>query len=177
MSKFYTLWLSVFLFSCLSESNVDPGSSSTFIRYFNGGNNDEAKALEIASDGGYVIAATTKIQKAEADIPKYRIKFIKIDAAGNPQKSVLYPKDFSDTHNFSASSIAITPSGGYVISGEDIYYRQNQTDSVRSLILVVDANGEMTGMESYDKGKARGVAITSNGDYLLLTIDGNSSIS
>ena len=91
MRKFLTFGLFALLISCLSETGIEPGSSTTFIRYFNGGNNDEAQDLAVAEDGGFVILATTRIQKAESDTLRTKIKLIKTDKAGNPLWQHLYP--------------------------------------------------------------------------------------
>ncbi|MBL7850737.1 MAG: hypothetical protein JNN04_07540 [Cyclobacteriaceae bacterium] len=177
MRTFYALILSLLLLSCLSESNVDPGSSATFIRFFNGGNNDEAKGLEVTPDGGFMILATTKIQKSEADIARYKVKLIKTDAAGNPLWQRLYP-DFSDTNrDYIASSIQPRPGGGYIIVGDVI-----QTDSVsKSLVMTVDEDGTIQGtLDLYfslnvpQKGKA--VAVDANGNYVVLSTQGSQTL-
>lgn len=166
MRKFFTVSISILLVSCLSETSVDPGSSSTFVRYYNGGNNDEAKALELTPDGGYAILATTRIQKAESDPVQFKVKLILTDESGNPLQTKLYPDATVTSPNYQASGILALPSGGYVITGDDI-----QADgSIKSLLLIVDQNGEVVTETSFDYGKGRAVAITSAGNYLLLTL-------
>ncbi len=183
MRKLYTFGLSILLLSCLSETSVDPGSSATFIRYFNGGNNDEAKALEIASDGAsYAILGTTRIQKAEADLAKFKIKLIKTDNRGNPVgKTQLFP-DFkfetigtvtTDTsRNYQASGIKSILGGGYVIIGDDI----QSNGSYKSLLLLVKETGEFDRERIYNYGRGKAVAVTSSGNYLMLTIDGSNNM-
>lgn len=167
MRRFYTLALSLLLVSCLSESNVSPGSSSTFIRYYNGGNNDEAKSLERTPDGGYVILATTRRQKAETDPIQFRIKFIKTDAMGNPEAPRFFPSDIvNDPKNYQASSIKAVPGGGYIIVGEDM--QANGTS--KSLIIYVDANGDNAVVESFDYGRGKAASISSTGSFLMLTV-------
>lgn len=166
MRKFYTLLVSILVCSCLSETNVDPGDSPSFIRYYNGGNNDEAKAVELAPDGGYAIVATTRIQKAETDPIQYRIKFIKTDAQGNPQVPQFYPADFTAPENYQASSIKHIPSGGYVIVGDQI----QSNGTAQSLLITVDEQGMNPKIQSYDYGHGKAVAVTSTGSLLMLTI-------
>lgn len=173
MRKIYTLIVSILVSSCLSETNVDPGDSPSFIRYYNGGNNDEAKAIELAPDGGYAIVATTRIQKAETDPVQYRIKFIKTDSRGNPEVPQFFPSDFASTENFKASSIKHVPSGGYVIIGDRIT-KGPQGDTTRSLLIKVDEQGMNPTIQSYDYGQGKAVAVTSAGRYLMLTVKGVS---
>lgn len=177
MRTLYTLLLSILLLSCLSETNVDPGSSATFIRYFNGGNNDEAKGLELTPDGGYLLLATTRIQKAEADIPRTKVKLIKTDASGNPLWQQLYPDFSNEDRDYTASAIQALPGGGYIIVGDVI-----QKDSVsKTLVMTVDDNGVTQNtldlyfeLDVAQKGKA--VAIDTNGDYIVLSTQGDETM-
>jgi len=174
MRRFYILALSLLLASCLSESSVDPGTSSTFIRYYNGGNNDEAKGLERADAGGYAIVATTRRQKQETDPVQQRIKFIKTDDMGNPEVPRFFPSDIvNDPRNFTASSIrAIYSSSdpkdvtGYIIVGEDI----QANGSSKALIIYVDENGDNPVIESFDYGRGKAGSVSSTGSYLMLTV-------
>jgi hypothetical protein len=186
MRKIFTISISVLLFSCMSESSVSPGSSSTFIRYYNGGNNDEAKALLRTPDGGFLILANTKIQKAEADIPQFKIKLIKTDKSGNPLWTRFYPEFDDKTKNYQASSmqilyqdpIAKTTPTGYVIIGDDIQTTgialQNPVSSFSTKVLLVHTEsekGDTIRTGSYDYGKGKAIDITkANGNYLCLTI-------
>jgi hypothetical protein len=165
MRRYFTLAISLLLGSCLSESNVDPGSSSTFIRYYNGGNDDVARSLERTPEGGYAIVATTRRQKVETDPIQFRIKFIKTDAMGNPEVPRFFPADFADPRNFQASSIHAVPTGGYIIVGDDI--QANGTS--KSLLIYVDANGDNAQVESFDYGSGKAGSISSAGSFLMLT--------
>jgi len=182
MRKFYTICLSIFLVSCLSETSVDPGTSVTFVRYFNGGNNDEARGLEIDSDGGYIIVATTRIQKAEADIPRTKIKIIKTNASGNPLWQQLYPSFDVDGIDYTAAAIQVTTSG-YVIVGDVIDTRASSSfpGVSRGLILTVDKNGLSPDTVSLrftpgvaENGKA--VAVNAAGNFLALTTQGTQTM-
>lgn len=177
MRKIFTLSLSILLISCLSEDSVDPGSSATFIRYFNGGNNDEARSLEMTPDGGFMLLATTRIQKAEADIPRTKIKVVKTDEAGNPLWQQLYP-DFSDTdRDYLASAIQATPGGGYIIIGDVI-----QTGGVsQTLVLSIDEDGNVRNSLDLaytptvaEKGKA--IAVDAAGNFVALSTQGTDKM-
>lgn len=180
MRKLLLAFTAFLITSCLSESDISPGSAITFIRFFNGGNNDEAKGLELAADGGYMILATTRIQKEEAAIPRTKIKLIKTDAAGNPLFQTLYPGFTDLTRDYLASAIHATSDGGYIIVGEVI-----QRDSVsKSFVLKVDANGFK--QDSLDLQFAYNVpetgtaiGVDGTGNYLVLStlVDSTMTIS
>lgn len=178
MKKFYALIFSIVVASCLSEDGVAPGDAPTFIRYFNGGNNDEAKALEFAPDGGFMLLATTRIQKAEADIPHTKIKVVKTDANGNPLWQRLYPGFSKVTkRDYTASSIISYPSGGYVIVGDVI--DTTKTGIGQSFVMKIDENGVPQDSVDFsisasiaEKGKA--VAINSAGNIIVLSTQGST---
>ena len=177
MRKVFIAFAFFALGSCLSESSVKPGSSSTFIRYFSGGNNDVAQAMEIAPDGGFIILATTRIQKAESDIPNFKIKLIKTDPLGNPVWQMLYPAVDVKDKNYTAGAIQIIPSGGYVITGDDI----QANGTIKALLMTVDDIGGLTKSASYNtstgqtvRGKA--VAVNAAGNFLVLSTSGNDKM-
>lgn len=173
MRKIAVICLGFLVVSCLSEEGAKPGTTSTFIRYYNGGNGDTAQALEETPDKGFIILANTKIQKAEADIPNYKIKLIKTDANGNPVWTKLFPSiDVKDV-NYSASSIQLLSGGGYVIVGDDI-----QSDgTTKTLLLTVDDSGNAVHSASYGtsvKGKA--VTVNSANNFLILSTAGDATM-
>jgi len=121
------LYLSVFalLSSCLTEKNADPGKPLTFVRYFNGGNNDFAQVAEETltsgtGDKGIIILANTEITNTETGANKYRIKLIKTDEYGNSVLQSVYPSDFSSLESIRGHSLLQLASGGFLVIGESI---------------------------------------------------------
>jgi hypothetical protein len=179
MRRFFTLGLLALMMSCLDESGVSPGSSSTFIRYYNGGNNDVANDLALATSGdGYVVLATTSIQKAEADTLRTKIKLIKTDEAGNPVWQRLYPGFTKKTRSYRGAAIQPVPGVGYIIAGDVI---ENYSDTTRTFVLLVDQNG--VPMDSIDldfddnvSEVGRGIAINAAGNYLALSTQGTNKM-
>jgi hypothetical protein len=115
------LYLSVFalLSSCITEKNAEPGKPLTFVRYFNGGNNDVAQVAEETSDKGIIILGTIEIfDDATASI-SYKIKLIKTDEYGNLQWQKVYP-DFGSTQSLRAHSVLQLTNGGFMIIGESV---------------------------------------------------------
>lgn len=148
---------------------MDPGSSKSFIRYFNGGNNDEAKGLELSNDGGFAVLATTRIQKAEADIPKTKIKVIKTDERGNPLWQRLYPGFGIPDRDYTASAIIANPDGGYIIVGNIIKSTGAFAGISRTYVLSIDENG--VPLDSTDVAFTDGVA--EDGKAVAIEASGN----
>ncbi|CAN5228421.1 lipoprotein [soil metagenome] len=167
MRKIFTVIALLSLGSCLQESSSTPAESSTFIRYFNGGNNDTAQAMEVTADGGFIILATTTVKKTDADKPKNKIKLIRTDKFGNQVWQSLFPAATDTTKNYTASSLQILPDGGYVITGEDI--QTNNTNKI--LLMTVNDSGEATGaptsLGAFSSGRA--VAADAQGYFVLST--------
>jgi hypothetical protein len=175
MKKFYFLFL-LALVSCLSEEGVEIGASETFIRYFNGGSNDEAVAMAETSDQGYLILANSTLEDG-----RYKIKLIKTDARGNKVWSKVYP-EFIETKGdplFSrkGNGLYLIPGGGYVVVGEDI----DENEKSQLYVLVLDNDGNVTAEQQYPSTLSiRGVAITekqTGSSYLILAnIGDNNSV-
>lgn len=125
-----------FLLACKTEDKVGPVNASTFVRYFNGGNNDEAQQVLQTSDGGFIILANTQDLATSA----YKIKLIKTDGSGNQLWQQLYPAYGADNEkSYKGNNLITLSDGGYVIVGQDI-----QNTSPKMMILRVDSNGGLT---------------------------------
>lgn len=79
------------LASCFSEEKVDIGSSNTFIRYYNGGFNDEPVTVSKTIDNGYIILSNIELNDG-----RYKIKLIKTDDQGNSLWTKIYPEFNTD---------------------------------------------------------------------------------
>ncbi len=174
MRKIFTVIALLSVTSCLNENGLSPGTTSTFVRYYNGGNNDTAQALEGTADKGFIILATTRVQKAEADKLRSKIKLIKTDLNGNPIWQTLIPAITDTSKNYTASSLQILPAGGYIITGEDI----QRDGSSKVLVLKVDESGALQGNPASlgppSSGKA--IAINSVGNFLVLSSTGTDTM-
>jgi hypothetical protein len=171
---------------CAKESTVGPAKSSTFVRYFNGGNTDEAQAVIETPDGGLILLANTTIT---GELSTYsKIKVIKTDAYGNQIWQKFYPPDFEVappatptikiTTHYRAKGITINPAGGYVIVGEAIN-GDLSTGKSELLIFTIDADG-VTQKININKSPAPkrigyGVTATSTGNFLVLSQGGSNS--
>ena len=161
------------LTACATESTVGPASSSTFVRYFNGGNSDESQALLETTDKGLLILASTEITPTDPTIlPHSKIKLIKTDAFGNLLWQKLYP-DFQDetgvggtTLSYRGKGITALAAGGYVIVGEEIKGGRSKL-----LIISVDNDGTILAKRTVNSPNERkGVSVAENkaGNYVVL---------
>ena len=180
-------------FSCLTEDSADPGKASTFIRYFNGGFDDQAQAFDETPDKGFIILATTQITDNNVTVQRSKIKLIKTDRYGNIEWQTLYPAFGSlpfDPSYYKGRGILVEKDierivTGYTIVGDSI----NQNTGVSYLyILQTDANGShdpainkskslVLDLNGISLANIEGQSITkaSNGNYLVLGSRKNSS--
>ncbi|MBL7863063.1 MAG: hypothetical protein JNJ65_18010 [Cyclobacteriaceae bacterium] len=157
MKKLYFLFL-LALVSCFSEEGVEIGASETFIRYFNGGNNDAAVAVAETSDQGYIILANSQLEDG-----RYKIKLVKTDALGNKVWTQVYPGFIAKgdpLYSRKGNGLYLIPGGGYVVAGEDI----DASGKSQLYVLVLDNDGKVTAERQYASNPAnlsvRGIAIT-----------------
>src|SRR5438132_1089461 len=91
--RIFTVLIFLLLVSC-KESGVQIAKPSTFVRYFNGGFNDQAQTIIETSDKGFLILANT-LTNTTLSNTYYKIKLIKTDAYGNQVWEHFYP-DFGE---------------------------------------------------------------------------------
>ncbi len=168
---------------CLKEENTDLGLPDTFVKYFNGGFNDEAQDIKITNDGGYLMLATTTVRVNEVTAPYYKIKIIKTDRYGNQVWQKIYPpygpvaasgEVRIDSVSFRGRSLAIIRDAagletGYVVVGDSIHARANAQSHL--LIMLTDINGDSVKAKTLKPSFAvqgKGVVVNPNGSYTVL---------
>lgn len=163
------LFISLLVASCLSEKNADVAQPGTFVRYFNGGFDENAAAVEQTSDGGFIILSTLEVQENETSLPKSKIKLIKTDAFGNLQWSKVHPTHNSEDEfydptspNYIGRNLIIGSDGGYIITGEKI-----SSFGSYPLVLLTDATGSEIRKDTLNL-PGRGVALHETATELLL---------
>lgn len=165
--------LFITFFSCLTEDSADPGKGSTFIRYYNGGFDDQAQAFEEIDDNGFIILASTQITNNNVVIQRSKIKLIKVDQFGNTLWQTLYPAfgDAANTSFYKGRGIIVERNTngsviGYTIAGDSI----DRNTGVSYLYLMqTDAEGNFTRAKSLSLANVQGQSIAKdNGGYLVL---------
>jgi hypothetical protein len=165
------LYLAVFalLSSCLTEKNAEPGKPSTFVRYFNGGNSDNALVSEETADGGIIILATTKIVSATDSL---KVKLIKTDNYGNLLVQKLYPKGRASKTNLSGNTLLqLAEDKGFMVIG-------TQTTATRKEIFVMEVDSKLDSIRRVipdftpfgitESIQGRAIQLNSSGNYLIL---------
>jgi hypothetical protein len=179
MKRILPIALLLVCFSCLTEESADLGKASTFIRYYNGGFDDQAQAFE-ETDEGFVILATTQITNNNVTIQRSKIKLIKTDQYGNNVMQALYPA-FSEVTNsayYKGRGILVEKDGetvtGFTIVGDSI---DSETGVSYLYILQTDADLNITRERSLSIPDVQGQAIVKdgNGDYLVLASHNNAA--
>ncbi len=110
---------------------------------------DQAKSIQVTSDGGYILAGHTYDSSND-----YLI--LKLDADGN----VAWQKTYSGLSVELAASIQVTSDGGYILAGYTGAYS----------VLKLDANGNVTWQKTYGGSKiyrATSIQQTSDGGYIV----------
>ena len=164
--------LLLIFFSCLTEDSAERGKGSTFLRYFNGGFDDQAQAFEETSENGFIILASTQITNNNVVIQRSKIKLIRVDRYGNTMWQTLYPA-FGDTNTsfYKGKGILVEKDGGgtvtgYTIVGDSI---DRNTGVSYLYIMQTDANGNFNRGKSLPLPNVQGQSITKdNGGYLVL---------
>lgn len=182
MKKFYPIVL-LFLLGCLSEENLEPGNPQVFLKYYNGGFDDEARDFKRTSDGGFILLATTTVRASDVAEARYKIKLIKVDEFGTPQWTNVYPRfdDPIDSVSFRGNSIQVLKDQtgndtGYVVVGDSIQRGAGSQSHLR--IMVTDLFGVILTKRNFSPGfgvSGTAVAITSTGNFVVLGSATNSA--
>jgi len=138
------------------------GPSPYFCKAIGGKNDDEGKSLIQTSDGGYVIAGTTKSFGAGGD----DVYVIKLDANGNLQ----WTKTIGGPDREEGRSLIQTSDGGYAIAGLTQSFGAGKPDVY---VVKLDANGNLQwtktiGGKNWDVGYS--LIQTSDGGYAIAGI-------
>ncbi|MBI4453470.1 hypothetical protein HY636_02395, partial [Candidatus Woesearchaeota archaeon] len=142
------------------ESN-DTGSNGLKVEWnvtIGGNLSDTATSVHETTDGGYIIAGTTKSFSEPASIEDADVWLVKLDSSGNIQ----WNKTFEDTPSAKNPSVYQTHDGGYVIS----YSRLGNVIDV----IKTDFNGNKEWNKSTNNQLSYSISIKEmiNNDYLLV---------
>jgi hypothetical protein len=193
MKRIYLLSFLVLL-ACGDEGNVDLANGNTFVRYFNGGQDDVAVLAQETADNNIIIMATTEIESATAGEFFYRIKLIKTDAFGNILSSD-WPKSYPSPDqtptaggsgkSYRGRSLTELPNGGFAIIGDDLL--AGPLPQLRVIVTDPLTGEELTVSHTYTSSEilpsdilssitpgtrvslvGYGISVAPNGNYILL---------
>jgi hypothetical protein len=127
------------IFSCRTESDVEPAGGS-FMRYFGSENNQDA-VLALETENGYSLLSNVEIQKGATEVD-YKIRLTRTDKNGNYLGDKTFPEFVNEEdEKGSARGFSFIPlaNSGYLIVGEWI----NSNGSSELLLLRTDPEGVM----------------------------------
>jgi len=136
---------------------TDANGNLQWAKTYGGTNVDEAYSVQQTSDGGYIVAGTTRSFGAG----NYDIFLIKTNASGNVQ----WAKTYGGTVYEEARSVQQTSDGGYIVTGI------TNSFGVGNIFLIkTDANGNVQWAKTYggiNEDEAYSVRQTSDGGYIV----------
>jgi predicted secreted protein len=137
---------------------TDAEGNQQWSKTYGGRGNDQSRAVQQTSDGGYIIGATTQSFGAGGD----DIWVIKTDASGN----IVWQKTFGGTNQDHCNAILQIPSGEYVLIGD---WDLGGTSDLLVMKLDSEGNELWTRVYSGDKfGFGHSIQMTSDGGFILL---------
>ena len=137
------------------DNNLNEQWSNTF------GGNDEAKAVQETSDGGYLLTGTT-LKTEDRGTDAY---LIKVDAKGNLQ----WKQTFGGKYDDSSSSLLKTTDGGFIFAGNTHSKPTGKSDADAWLVKV-DASGMELWSKTYGGQKddvVTSIQNTTDGGFVL----------
>ncbi len=138
---------------------VDTDGQLIWQKNFGGADNDNANSVQQTTDGGYIIAGSTRSSGAgEEDA-----WLIKTDSAG----SLVWQKNFGGTDSDIANSVQQTTDGGYIIAGSTKSSGAGEEDA---WLIKTDSAGSLVWQKTYGGtayDAASSVLQTSDGGYIL----------
>ena len=159
---------------------TDAQGNEQWSQHFGEEGNDEAHAIQLTPDGGYIVAGTYTAANNYTDL-----YLMKLDAGGQEEwnRKIGHP-DFNEE----GQHLSVTGDGGYIISGttSQVDTQKNEydpaTDHSDIYIVRLNASGAVLWEQVYGLGGSdRGAAILQNNDgsYTLLgtadAADGNGT--
>ena len=137
---------------------TDAEGNQQWSKTYGGSRNDQSRAVQQTSDGGYIIGATTQSFGSGGD----DIWVIKTDASGN----IVWQKTFGGVNQDHCNAIVQIPSGEYVLIGD---WDLGGTSDLCMMKLDSEGNELWTRVYSDDHfGFGHSIQMTSDGGFILL---------
>jgi len=147
---------------------TDTNGNEEWNRKFGGLDYDYGQSVHLATDGGYIIAGSTRSYGAG----KYDVWLIKTDVNGNEE----WNKTFGGSYDDFGYSVQQISNGGYVIAGLTASYGAGDWDI---WLIKTDVNGNEEWNNSFGEsvydGLVHGWSVqqTSDGGYIIVGVKGS----
>ena len=161
--------IATLLILCTLEARAQ-GPDTLWTSTYGGMNFDTGEAVEVTTDGGFIIAGwTLSFGRGQRDV-----YLAKVDAHGD----TLWTKTYGDTLLDSGYSVQQTSDGGYIVAGETEERTAYGEELSRIYLIRTDAKGDTLwtrryGETFYDYG--RSVKITSDGGFIVAGTSGGDA--
>jgi len=146
------------LFFASNAVAVEPGDT-LWTRTYGGSDNDYGYSVQQTSDGGYIIAVTTKSFGAG----NYDFYLLKTDASGG----TVWTRTFGGSGLDYGYSAVQTTDGGYAVTGRTKSFGAGDYDVY---LVKTDADGDTTWTRTYggsDRDEGQSVQQTTDGGYII----------
>lgn len=150
---------------------LDATGAREWQKTYGGSSDEEPTAIAVATDGGYIVAGYTR--STNGDITNnhgdYDCWVVKLDASGALQ----WQKTLGGSGSDGAKGVALTPDGGYIVSGWTISTDGDVTNNHGASdfwVLKLDANGTLQWQKTLGGSGSEGaigVALATDGGYLV----------
>jgi hypothetical protein len=153
----------VWLIKLIQRLNVFPGMGSYYRdgiewrKTYGGAQDDGAKSVIQASDGGYILAGYTKSYGAGG----FDMYLVKVDSDGN----LLWNRTYGGSQDDGANCIVQTSDGGYILAG----YTNSGVQSQSAWLVKTDSSGQEQWNRVVPGIEANSISHTSDGGYVLAT--------
>lgn len=153
MKKVFTVGIILFLFSSVTYLQAQ------WIKLYGGINEDTAYLIQEASDGGYIVAGTTRLE----DSNSICILVVKLDSNGIME----WHRSYAGSSYISLLMIQGATDGGFILGGCSATLNPEE-EAV--WILKLTSGGDIDWAESYGRivnGYTRSIQPTSDGGYII----------
>ena len=127
---------------------------------FKGKGSSAGWSVQVANDGGYIIAGYTKASVAEGGNNVYLVKT-------DPRGELEWEKYFGGTFYDRGHSVQVTSDGGYIIAGETESFGAGKSDVY---LIKTNSNGELEWDKTFggpENDAGWWVQVTSDGGYII----------
>jgi hypothetical protein len=138
---------------------TDSSGDTIWWRAFGGTEDEEGYSIQETSDGGFIIAGSTRSFGAG----NYDIYLLKTNSSGNVQWSKVYGGSYAENGN----SVIQTTDGGYIVAGRTVSFGAGNSDVY---LVKTDSGGNIMWTKTFGgtaTDEAQSIQQTNDGGYII----------